>query len=100
MVAAVVEIVVGLSGLVEQATCPLDMRVDRHADHDDVVLGDGSRHLSDDVGMERRLLLGDVVGGSRTFEVLLVAEDSGRLEVPAVELSYFDPKKGAYETIK
>lgn len=43
---------------------------------------------------------GDVVGGRRTFEILLVAEEAGRLEVPAVSLSYFNPDKAAYETIE
>lgn len=38
--------------------------------------------------------------GSRVYEVLLVAEQAGTIEIPAVELPYFDPKSGKYHVAK
>jgi hypothetical protein len=39
---------------------------------------------------------GGEVGGRRSFRFLVVAEDPGAREIPAHELSYFDPASAAY----
>lgn len=38
--------------------------------------------------------------GSRVYTMLIVAEHSGRLEIPAIELPYFDPDKQRYEVAR
>jgi len=43
---------------------------------------------------------GDVVGGSKTAEYLLLPERSGQTTLPAFSFSYFDTHKGAYSTVK
>lgn len=43
---------------------------------------------------------GEPVSGSKTVEVLLLAQKPGTFSVPAVALPYFDPSKGAYATAK
>jgi hypothetical protein len=43
---------------------------------------------------------GDVVGGIRRFDFLLIPERPGRLGIPPHELQYFDPAAGAYEVAK
>ena len=40
----------------------------------------------------------DGVSGSRTFEWVLIPRSQGDFEIPAYEISYFDPSKGSYET--
>jgi hypothetical protein len=39
------------------------------------------------------------VSGSKNFNVALVPEAPGQMQVPSVSTSYFDPKKGSYETL-
>jgi tetratricopeptide (TPR) repeat protein len=41
---------------------------------------------------------GGVLGGRRTWEVLILPQKTGDLEIPAVELSAFDPVAERYET--
>ena len=43
---------------------------------------------------------GDVVGGSKTAEYLLLPERPGQITLPAFSFSYFDTQKGAYATVK
>jgi hypothetical protein len=38
--------------------------------------------------------------GSRVYTVLLVAEQAGTIEIPAVELPFFDPESGKYAVAK
>lgn len=40
--------------------------------------------------------IGDKVGGSKTFKMVLVPRVSGLLEIPPVSVSFFDPAKRAY----
>jgi hypothetical protein len=42
----------------------------------------------------------DKLQGSRVYTVLLVAEQAGRIEIPAIELPYFDPSLGQYRVAK
>jgi hypothetical protein len=39
---------------------------------------------------------GDEIGGTRTYEFLIVAEEAGTLEIPAHTLAYFDPERAEY----
>lgn len=39
------------------------------------------------------------ISGSKTFKFALVPENPGKMAIPPLNLSYFDPKKGAYETL-
>ncbi len=43
---------------------------------------------------------GGLFGGQRTIERVLVPTQPGRLILPAVELSYFDPAQGVYRTVR
>ncbi len=43
---------------------------------------------------------GDVVGGSKTAEYLLLPDRPGQTTIPAFSFSYFDTHKAAYETVK
>jgi len=43
---------------------------------------------------------GDVVGGSKTAEYLLLPERPGQTTLPAFSFSYFDTQKAAYATVK
>ena len=43
---------------------------------------------------------GDIVGGSKTAEYLLLPEKPGETTLPAFSFSYFDPHKAAYATVK
>jgi hypothetical protein len=43
---------------------------------------------------------GDVVGGSKTAEYLLLPERPGQTTIPAFSFSYFDTQKAAYATVK
>lgn len=47
-----------------------------------------------------RLDAGDVVGGTKTYEFVLLPQKGGTLEIPAIELPYFDPKKERYEVAR
>ena len=38
----------------------------------------------------------DKVGGSKTFEYVVIPQQEGRLQLPALKLAYFDPAKGGY----
>jgi hypothetical protein len=42
----------------------------------------------------------DKLQGSRVYTVLIVAEQAGRIEIPAIELPYFDPDAGVYRVGK
>jgi hypothetical protein len=42
----------------------------------------------------------DKLQGSRVYTVLLVVEQAGSIEIPAVELPYFDPDMGNYRVAK
>lgn len=42
----------------------------------------------------------DKLQGSRVYTVLIVVEQAGRIEIPAIELPYFDPDANAYKTAK
>lgn len=39
------------------------------------------------------------VSGTKTFKYALVPENPGKFTLPSLEISYFDPKKGSYETL-
>ncbi|MCA9659140.1 MAG: protein BatD, partial [Myxococcales bacterium] len=41
---------------------------------------------------------GDVVGGTRTYDFLVIPERAGELTIPAHSFSYFDPETVSYET--
>jgi len=41
-----------------------------------------------------------VVGGSKTFKTLLIPQISGKLKIPEITLSYFDPREKKYKTLK
>ena len=43
---------------------------------------------------------GDLVGGSRTYEWLIVPEQPGNHRIPPLSLGTFDPRTGQYETIE
>ncbi len=43
---------------------------------------------------------GDVISGKKTFTYILVPRAEGRKTIPAVKFSFFDPKAGAYRTVK
>jgi len=43
---------------------------------------------------------GDVIGGSKTAEYLLLPERPGQTTLPAFSFSYFDTQKAAYATVK
>ncbi|MEZ4383887.1 MAG: BatD family protein [Nannocystaceae bacterium] len=43
---------------------------------------------------------GDVVGGTRTYEFLVIPERAGALTIPPHRFSYFDPESVSYETIE
>ena len=43
---------------------------------------------------------GDMVGGSKTAEYLLLPERPGQTTLPAFSFSYFDTHKGAYATVR
>lgn len=46
--------------------------------------------------IETKMDIADVVGGKRTYAVLVIPEVAGTLELPALELPYFDPGEGRY----
>jgi len=42
---------------------------------------------------------GSVIGGKKSFELLVIPRVSGKFEIPALRFSFFNPKKKSYETI-
>lgn len=42
----------------------------------------------------------DRVGGTKTWEILLVAEAPGSAAIPAFEFPFFDPERAAYRSVK
>jgi len=42
----------------------------------------------------------DVVAETKTFSIALVPRREGQIDIPAPELTYFNPKSGAYETAR
>ena len=49
--------------------------------------------------VDEERVAGDAFGGSRTFEYILIPERGGRLRIPAVAFSYFDPEEASYRTV-
>jgi len=47
--------------------------------------------------LETLLSKGTMLGGERRYEFLLIPERGGRIEIPAHELSFFDPTSARYE---
>ncbi|MFH1571005.1 MAG: BatD family protein [Gemmatimonadota bacterium] len=45
---------------------------------------------------ESQVIQGGRLGGSRTFEYILIPERGGQLQVPALRVAYFDPEALAY----
>ena len=48
--------------------------------------------------MEEGRVAGDLYGGRRKLEYILIPDRGGRLEIPALSISYFDPKTSRYQT--
>jgi hypothetical protein len=42
----------------------------------------------------------DKIGGTKIFEEVFIPKQDGRLEIPSVSMSYFDPQRGQYETVR
>ncbi|MCI4670666.1 MAG: BatD family protein [Bacteroidia bacterium] len=42
---------------------------------------------------------GGILGGSRTYEYLVIPANPGTFEIPPLTLSYFDPESGSYKTV-
>lgn len=42
----------------------------------------------------------DQLGGAKVFEEVFLPKRPGNLEIPALTLTFFDPKKGQYQTLK
>jgi hypothetical protein len=42
----------------------------------------------------------NVIGGSKSFEVVFIPKDEGKAFIPPLEFSYFDPRQGKYVTLK
>lgn len=59
--------------------------------------GASVRHRDDDID---RSVDASGVSGSRTHEYTVVAEREGKLTIPTIEFSYFDPEAESYETIR
>ncbi|MCB9567544.1 MAG: protein BatD [Myxococcales bacterium] len=49
-----------------------------------------------DPKVETQALTGDVIGGARRYDFLLIPEAAGPLTIPAHTLDFFDPSEGAY----
>ena len=47
-----------------------------------------------------KLRKGSRLGGARSYEFLLIPEKGGELTIPPHEVSFFDPKEGAYQVAK
>ncbi len=52
-----------------------------------------------DPKVEVQQLKGDVIGGTRRYDFLVIPEEPGELEIPAHTLDYFDPETGTYERV-
>lgn len=75
--------------------------------------GDGNLHLIDNIPLsfpeafeaydpevtDRTFTAKNGVSGKKVFEHLLIARYQGQYEIPAVNFSFFNPKKKQYETI-
>lgn len=42
----------------------------------------------------------DKIGGTKIFEEVFIPRRDGRLEIPSVSMSFFDPARGRYETVR
>jgi len=42
----------------------------------------------------------DQIGGTKIFEEVFIPKRSGTLEIPSVRMSFFDPEKGQYQTVR
>lgn len=51
--------------------------------------------ISDNIAAE-----GDRIGGSRTFEFLMIPRNAGDLKIPSFPFSYYDVEKHAYATLR
>ena len=60
---------------------------------------EGVRALQPTIRDEQRFD-GDVLGGSRSWEWILIPEEPGQHVVPPLELSYFDPDAKSYDTAR
>lgn len=60
---------------------------------------DGLRILEPQI-RDEVTLQGDAVGGSRTWEWLVVPEREGRYPIPSLELHTFDPRTETYRTVR
>ena len=52
-----------------------------------------------DPKVEVQQLKGDVIGGSRRYDFLVIPETPGELEIPAHTMDFFDPESGTYEKV-
>lgn len=43
---------------------------------------------------------GNVIGGTKSFEVVFIPKEAGKVFIPPLEFSYFDPRQGKYQTLK
>ncbi|UCD37716.1 MAG: protein BatD [Fidelibacterota bacterium] len=50
-----------------------------------------------DPKVSREPSLGDIIGGSKTIEYVIIPRQSGTFPIPHVRLPYFDPAQGRYE---
>lgn len=42
----------------------------------------------------------DMISGRKTFEVVFIPKDEGKMFIPPLEFSFFDPVKGQYQTLR
>jgi len=47
-----------------------------------------------------RVLEGDLVGGDKTWEFVIVPKAPGNQTIPPVTFTYFDPDRGSYQTLR
>ncbi len=43
---------------------------------------------------------GNVIGGTKSFEIVFIPKEEGNSFIPPLEFSYFDPRHGKYQTLK
>lgn len=43
---------------------------------------------------------GDSITGRKTFEVVFIPRDAGKMFIPPLEFSFFDPVQGSYQTLR
>ncbi len=48
------------------------------------------------VNLQERI---DAIGGEKIFEKVLIPQKGGKLKIPAVQFSFFNPRSGTYETV-